>query len=224
MIEKIILENGNLDFNWLSKNLIKCQLEINSRKNYNKIYKTHSIRSSYFTNETVNLGFIYIIRDPRDIVVSLSKHAGTTLDNTIDIIKNKKNLMSTANGANELISTWGENVISWLTYVNVSRLIIRYEDLVENTEVIILDIINFINRITNNELVNKNINVHKIIKNTEFKNLQKLETKYGFKEATKHTNFFRIGKTNQWMNVLSTNQIKKIELKYSKLMKDFKYL
>ena len=77
---KVYINNNELHFDWVSQNIIKCQKILNNKLNHLNIFKTHSVRHKNFTNETVNAGFIYIVRDPRDIVVSLSNFTGINLD------------------------------------------------------------------------------------------------------------------------------------------------
>ena len=52
---------------------------------------------------------------------------------------------------------------------------------------------------------------NKVYKNTSFNNLQKLENKDGFIEASKNNNFFRKGTSGQWKNTLSKSQKELIE-------------
>ena len=217
-------DDRDIDFDWISENIINCQKYLNeTNKNYN-IYKTHSVRHLKFTDETVNMGFIYIIRDQRDIVVSLSHFAGGSLERTINEILYSEKLMTKANGAKELLSTWNMHTRSWLEYKNVSRLIIRYEDLINKTEENILQIFNFLNKITYNTFFPNKIEIHKIIKETNINNLKKKEELFGFEEASKYSKFFRSGKTGQWKNILSLSQIKLIEKELYPLMKLFNYL
>ena len=70
----------------------------------------------------------------------------------------------------------------------------------------------------------KDIDIKKIIENTNFSNLQKLEQNDGFNEASKYSNFFRSGKQHQWKNILNKNQIKLIETKLGQIMKNFNYI
>ena len=221
---KIYDKKGLIDYDWMSKNLILCQKKLNEKTKYNFFFKTHSVRHKSFTNKTVNAGFIYIVRDPRDIIVSLKNFSGKEIDKTIDEFLFSKSLMITTNGAQELISTWELNVQSWLNYNSVPRLIIKYEDLKLNPKEIILNIKEFLNKIHR-----LNINLHeqdidKIIENTNFNNLKKLEDKNGFDEATKHSKFFRSGTSNQWKDILSNSQVKLIEKNLKSLMKYFNYI
>ncbi len=221
---KIYSNNNDLHFDWVSQNIIKCQTLLNNKSNHLNIYKTHSVRHKKFTNETVNAGFIYIVRDPRDIVISFKNFTGKSFDDTIQEFLFEKKLMINTNGAQELLSTWELNVQSWLNYKNVPSLIIRYEDLKLNTKEIVLKIQKFLNKIHRLKLYLNDYEVDKIIENTNFNNLQKLEDKNGFDEATKYSKFFRSGTSNQWKDILSNSQVQLIEKNLQSLMKYFNYI
>ena len=221
---KVYINNNELHFDWVSQNIIKCQKILNNKLNHLNIFKTHSVRHKNFTNETVNAGFIYIVRDPRDIIVSLKNFSGKEIDKTIDEFLFSKSLMITTNGAQELLSTWELNVQSWLNYNSVPRLIIKYEDLKLNPKEIIFNIKEFLNKIHRLNINFSDQDIDKIIENTSFTNLRNLEDKNGFDEATKHSKFFRSGTSNQWKGILSNSQAKLIEKNLKSLMKYFNYI
>ena len=221
---KVYINNNELHFDWVSQNIIKCQKILNNKLNHLNIFKTHSVRHKNFTNETVNAGFIYIVRDPRDIIVSLKNFSGKEIDKTIDEFLFSKSLMITTNGAQELLSTWELNVQSWLNYNSVPRLIIKYEDLKLNPKEIILNIKEFLNKIHSLNINLRDQDIDKIVENTNFNNLKKLEDKNGFDEATIHSNFFRSGTSNQWKDVLTNTQINLIEKNLKSMMKYFNYI
>ena len=145
-------ENGNLNFNFISNNWIKAQQKINKESQGIRFFKTHSIReisNKYFTDQTVCLGFIYIVRDPRDIAISYTHHCGGDLNVAIEtMLYNKKNYAS-HHKTNELISTWKQHLFSWNKFNSVPRLFIKYEDMLNDTRKILLQIIDFINSLTN---------------------------------------------------------------------------
>ena len=221
---KIYEKKGLIDYDWMSKNIILCQKKLNENTKYNFFFKTHSVRHKSFTNETVNAGFIYIVRDPRDVVVSLSYFLGINLDEAINQVVFNKQLMTNTNGARELVSNWELNIKSWLEYKTVPCLFIRYEDLLIKPNNIILKIIAFINIVTNKNILNNKKNIDKIIKNTNFKILQSQEISNGFNEASKHSKFFRSGTLNQWKDVLSNTQVQIIDNNLQPLMKYFNYI
>jgi len=214
----------DVDFDWMSENIINCQKYLNKTNQDFNIYKTHSVRHRKFTNETVNMGFIYIVRDPRDIVISLSHFAGGSLDRSIDEMLYSKKLMTRSNGAKELLSTWNLHTKSWLEYINVSRLFINYEDLINKTEENIIQIFNFLNKIIYNKFIPTKIDIKKIVQETSINNLKKEERLFGFNEASKYSRFFRSGRTEQWKDILSLGQIKLIEKELYPMMKQFNYL
>ena len=221
---KVYINNNDLHFDWISQNIIKCQNLLNNKPNHLNIFKTHSARHKNFTNETVNAGFIYIVRDPRDIIVSLKNFSGKEIEKTIDEFLFSKSLMISTNGAQELLSTWELNVQSWLNYNSVPRLIIKYEDLKLNPKEIILNIKEFLNKIHSLNINLRDQDIDKIVENTKFNNLKKLEDKNGFDEASKYSKFFRSGTSNQWKDVLTNTQINLIEKNLKSLMRYFNYI
>jgi len=221
---KIYSDHNVLHFDWVSENIIECQKILNNKSNHLNIYKTHSVRHKKFTNETVNAGFIYIVRDPRDIVISFRNFSGKKIDEIINELIFQKKLMINTNGAKELLSTWDLHVQSWLNYNTVPRLIIKYEDLKLNSKEVVLNIKEFLNKIYKSDICLSDQQIDKIIENTNFNNLRKLENQNGFDEATKHSKFFRSGNSNQWKDILSKTQLQLIENNLQKLMKYFNYI
>ena len=221
---KIYSDNNVLHFDWVSQNIIECQKILNNKSNHLNIFKTHSVRHKKFTNETVNAGFIYIIRDPRDVVVSFKNFSGKSIDKIIDeLLFEKTNIINT-NGAQELLSTWELNVLSWLNYTTVPRLIIRYEDLKLNIKEIVIKVIDFLNNTHRIKLNLTAADIDQIIENSNFNNLKKIEDKYGFDESSKHSSFFRTGTSNQWKDILSKTQLRLIENNLQTLMRQFNYI
>ena len=221
---KIYSDNNVLHFDWVSENIIDCQKILNKKSNHLNIFKTHSVRHKKFTNENVNAGFIYIIRDPRDVVISFKNFSGKSLDKIInELLFEKKNIINT-NGAHELFSTWELNVLSWLNYKTVPRLIIRYEDLKVNIKEVVIKVIEFLNKTHRIKLNLSDADIDQIIENTNFNNLKKIENKYGFDESSEHSRFFRSGTSNQWKDILSKTKLGLIENNLETLMKHFNYI
>ena len=221
-------KNGNLDFNFVINNWINAQKRINQRAKKIRFFKTHNIRGTingnFFTDETVCLGFIYIIRDPRDIAISFSKHMGISVDEAIEIMLFNNNYMTTNFQVNESVCTWKNNLDSWLRFKSVSRLIIKYEDIITNTPKILNHIIEFLINIAKIKINPDSFQINNIIQSTNFFRLQQLEKENGFNEASIHSNFFREGKSEQWKSILSVNQIKLIEKELYKPMSKLGYI
>ena len=60
-------------------------------------------------------------------------------------------------------------------------------------------VINYLSEIDDVEFDSNKLT--KALKQTQFKELQKLEKTMGFDEASKYSNFFRSGTENQWQNI-----------------------
>ena len=221
-------KNGNLDFLYVSNNWINAQKLINSSESKNiKFFKTHNIRGkindNYFTDESVCKGFIYLIRDPRDIAISLAKHMDINIDAAIDIMLFQKNFVTNVFKVNEAVCTWKMHTESWINFKLVPRLIVRYEDMVKNNENAVKQICEFVKILYEKKIHFDMTLINKTLSQTNFNNLQRLERENGFVESTKN-NFFRKGISGQWKNILTKKQINLIQKELGDYMKTLGYL
>lgn len=246
--QKLIYENKHLfrdDFKKINDvpTLYKYLLKIQEKKalNFNqdfKFFKSHSgnfsIGDNNFTIEENIRGMIYIIRDPRDVCISWSKHLNKSIDNTIKFMTNdlqtlywkegKRKIFDEKNRPSSFLSSWDKHVSSWtLTKWQVPKMIIKYEDLISDKEKTILKLVDFFSK--NYEFKFKNLDnkINNILKTTKFEKLKKEEEQFGFKEAPKGNVFFSVGQKNQWYNKLSKKQLLKIEKNFRKTMEMFNY-
>ncbi|MDC0057049.1 sulfotransferase domain-containing protein, partial [Alphaproteobacteria bacterium] len=222
------------------KIISKYWLKMQSKKNLGLkdgefcFLKTHSAQlmyfDNYFTDIKKTLGFIYIIRDPRDVAISYSNHSTNSLDETISHMVNNtasidydQNTPEQKIKPNALLSRWDVHVKSWALF-QVPNLTLRYEDLIKKKKEIIFKIIDFFEKNYNFKFHNIDHKIENIIKSTEFKTLKKNEEKYGFDEAIKNQPFFNVGKSQQWKAQLNLTQKNLIENKFKEEMIKFKYL
>lgn len=176
-------------------------------------------------------GAVYIVRDPRDVVVSFSKHLGKTIDEVIYFMSNENGLIKNDNGIfAHYISSWSLHVQSWLDErcpMNVGC--IKYEDMrISPAETFrkLFDCFGL-------EFVNDS-RIEWAVKECELSRLREQENKSGFKEASKKIekfsisnkkpNFFGKGKIGGWKNVLSLEQVEKIESNHKDIMVELGYL
>ena len=185
----------------ISKYWIDAQKNIINNKTINPIYnifKTHNanlyVNSNIFTTPEFTAGLVYIIRDPREVVISYSKHMKKSIDQTIDIITNEKtSLRPTNNAPTSIISSWDLHYKSWQN-LKTPKLLLKYEDLIENTLDSINKLILFMSnilKINKENLESKKINT---FDTTNIDIFRKHEQKFGFKESSKNTNFFGTAK------------------------------
>ena len=108
-------------------------------------------------------------------------------------------------------------------------LLIKYEDLVEETEKTFLKVLNFINKITQSKLVLDKDKLKNVLKTTSFSNLQSLEKSSNLSEGTKDWDgksitFFKYGSKNNWKDHLSLKNLEMLENSFKEEMKELKYL
>jgi len=223
------------NFNEIKKNWVTAQEKINLSKNI-RIFKTHqgkyTLGEHNFTNNKNTLAVIYIVRDPRNLVKSLSHHFNFSLDRACkflmspEIIGNGEKWEKKKYGMYNLIGKWNDHYRSW-TINKDDLLLIKYEDLVKDVEYEMNKIIDFLKRYIKFETnINKN---KKIIETTSFENLQEMERQGKFIENVlsqdkNKINFFHLGPENEWKDTLNKNTIKKIENNFSKEMEELGYL
>ena len=228
--------NNFENLNEVSKYLISAQEFINL-DNKVKFLKTHHINCKIdqynFTNKRNTLATIYIVRDPRNLVNSISNHYSKTLEESKEFLFTPRFIGGyTRNGElikdslKELLGTWDEHYRFWKNN-NKDFLLIKYEDLIKDTKFELERIVDFINKYTDvktNMIKNENI-----VKTTNFNLLQSLEEKSYCKENAYETiekkkKFFNLGPENNWKNLLDKKIIDEIETKFSSEMKELGYL
>ena len=192
-------------------------------------FKTHNARvkinNSYYTNSLTTKGFIYISRDPRDIVLSYSKYMNKDIDFTINFLINGQ-LMGKEKKDGfmpEFLLSWKDHYKSWKNFSDVPNLFLKYEDLLNDTEKELKKIIIFFKKNFNIEISNEKKKIKNIIESTNFNKLKKIEKKYGFFEKSNLSEFFRKGEKNQWQKKLSKGQINAINNSFENTLFKLKY-
>ena len=224
------------DFNEIKKNWIVAQDKINLDGKI-KLFKTHqgkyTVEGNSFTNNDNTLATIYIVRDPRNLVQSISNHYTKSLDDSCEfllaskIIGNGKNYEDKQGGLYTLLGRWNEHYRSWTTNKN-NLLLIKYEDLIKNPKAQLEKTIDFLKKYLTFETDENKIN--KILETTSFNNLKKLEKEGQFNENTQNkkdggkVNFFHLGPKNLWHKNLNEKIVSRIEKNFFNEMKELGYL
>ena len=157
-------------------------------------------------------------------MVSLSKHMGIDINIALKEMLSNTRRMTSFNKVNELVSTWKNNVDSWMQFRSVPRLVLKYEDMINDIDASIFQIAEFLKNIGNLKLKMKKDFLESVKISTSFKKLQLLEKHQKFSEATPHSRFFRKGISGGWRQILTNKQTKQIEDKLSIPMKHLAYL
>ena len=220
--------------NWLKvKNYINLDNKI-------KFLKTHhvncTIKSYNFYDEANSLGTIHVVRDPRNVLISIKNHFSLNdfneakefilkEKNWVGIILNKNNILKD-NKIPTLISSWRINYLSWKK-ITKNYLLVKYEDLIKDPNKEFFKISYYLENIMNTKFEkNKILNA---IKTSSFKNMQILEKKGLFKEYVtddnnKKINFFNLGPKNDWKIYLKNEIVEEINFKFKNEMKELGYI
>ena len=150
--------------------------------------KTHnalvSINNNSFTNEHHSLAAIHIVRDPRDVVISYSNFAELSYDESIEEILTKDLIYKRNKDLFRITGSWKFHYLSWKNGVPaMPKILVKYEDLLNNTEYEFYKIILFLSNLLNFKIDEKQIEFS--VKHSTFDILSKYEKKYGFDEAKK---------------------------------------
>ena len=220
-----------------SQNWIFNQNEFFKKENFN-ITKTHNclypFKGNQFTSSDLSLGAIYIVRDPRNVITSLTHHYSLNYEQALDYMTNEESslLETTVDDDHSnftYLNSWAKHYKSWKNNSIFKTLFVKFEDLQNNKEETFRKIILFIKKLMKD---NSDINEQKFlnsIKTTNFNNLKNKELNEGFEESVyskktgKKINFFNLGFNNRWQKLLPSDIKIKINKKLNKELKELGY-
>ena len=230
------LTNKFNDIDELSKFWTISQDKLNLDKKI-KFLKTHHLRCGIgnytFTNSKNTIGTIYIVRDPRDVIISFAQHHSLSIEEAKDtmfrsdsynfpVIRKKNPDLPIPT----LLGSWSDHYNSW-TKNNKNLLFIKYENLIKNKKSELSRIIKFVNNYIKIPISETKIN--NCINSTTFESMKQNEKKGLFEENTydkngKKIKFFNYGKEGNWKSILSKELVLNIEKKFQKEMKELGYI
>ena len=220
-----------------SKLWIEAQNKINFDKKI-KFFKTHNalvkLGVNQFTDKKNSLGCVYIVRDPRNVISSLSNHFEMDFEDSLNFMIDQKKFTYDFFKKNDysdfqFISSWENNYKSWKENKIIPVKIIKYEDLVKETYYVFKDIINFISRLTNNQKRFNKQKAQNSVKSTSFEKLKKYEENKGFAESLnsktnkKKIPFFHLGPNNNWKNNFDQDFQNKLNKTFKENLKELGY-
>ena len=217
------------------RNYIKVQETIN-KKDSVQFLKTHSylfnIENNPFTNLENSLGVVYVVRDPRNVLISAANHNQISHEKTLEQLVHGS-VMGKNDGETTRVYTgnWASNYKSWKSFESASKyLLIKYEDLIFDKEKTFLKILDFIHKLSKKSFVLDNAKFKNVLNTTDFGNMQKMENETGFHESLvdnktgKKAKFFYLGPKNDWKKLLNKVIQKKIEEAFKEEMTELGYL
>lgn len=194
--------------------------------NKDTFLKTHNTLIEFegykFTSPKQTKGAIYIVRDPRNVVLSMSHHYSLTYEESFEkMINNEASLLEkTFNNDHSnftFLGSWSNHYKSWRDNNEFKVLFLKYEDFEENAEKEFKKILSFIYELKNEKFIINDKKFSNALKSTNFTTLKNKENVYGFEESIysdkgKKLNFFNFGFQNKWQKKLPNDIVKKINL------------
>lgn len=151
---------------------------------------------------------LYLVRHPLDVAVSNADYNNQDLDAAIDLMCRPGTCVGTGTLAGiEARGSWTEHVSGWLATAACPFLLMRYEDLCQNPTAGLRRILDFIG------LPVDELRLARAVKRSTFSELQRQERENGFQEAPAHTRsgrFFRQGRSGQWREVMTADQVRRL--------------
>ena len=170
------------------------------------------------------LGAIYFIRNPLDVAISFANHSNCSIDKAIEYMGDEnyafcKSTLRQHNQLRQWLLSWSLHVQSWATAKNLNLLILRYEDMLLNSEATFTRAVEFLNLDYTAKQIKRALQLSNI------ETLQQMEQDKGFREKpAKMANFFRKGVVGDWKTTLTEVQIARVIADHSQVMGDYGYL
>ncbi len=165
---------------------------------------------------------VYIVRDPRDMVVSYSKYAEKSVDEIIEVVSDKASIIHGTDTIHsnifQYIGSWSGHVKSWMNS-SFDTLVIRYERMHEDPEYVFKQILEHVGWDVDEDRVRRTID------SVSFGKLRESEDENGFRERPPGVDkFFRNGKVGEWKDFLTKEQSDRIVADHGEVMKTLGYL
>ncbi len=229
--------NDYFNFTDAASNWINNQNFFFEGENF-RILKTHNTLNNYqkekFTTKKQTIGAIYIVRDPRNVISSISNHYSLNLEEAYERIMDKEASLNekSVNGDCSnftFLGPWADHYKSWRDTNEFKVLFIKYEDLQNKKYEIFKKIIMFVNELKKDQTKFDELKFENSIKSTNFVNLKNKELNEKFDESVfskdgKKIRFFNLGFKNKWQKLLSKDMIEKINKNLKKELLELNYL
>jgi len=163
---------------------------------------------------------IYIIRNPLDMVLSYARHYGITQEDAANKICHPDNgNLPTETSVAQYLSSWELHVKSWMAYAPWKRLLVRYEDLLDDPETQFAKVLDLVGVPVDKE------RLQRAIRFSSFDELSRQEDEQGFIERPEQSaKFFGKGQKDQWKTDLDPALAEMIRTKMGQTMKRYGYL
>jgi hypothetical protein len=161
---------------------------------------------------------VYLVRDPRDVAVSMAHANNTTIDRTIEVMSGPNSALSSGVHGQppqlrQRLLSWSGHVASWLEQIDAPVRLVRYEDMRAAPFETFGAALKFVERDAQDD------EIRRAIRHADFGELQRQEAERGFAERTSRSApFFRAGQVGGWRDALTPEQVARLETDHGPMM------
>jgi hypothetical protein len=168
----------------------------------------------------VTAGMVYIVRNPLDVVISYAHHLNATVDATIAVMgASGFRTPKSPDWISEKMGSWSEHVASWTARPLPRLHVMRYEDMQAKP----LETFGGFARWLG--LDPPRDRLERALSHSSFDEMKKQEDVHGFREKSRSApNFFRAGRTGEWREKLTPEQVQAIVAAHRVQMARFGYV
>jgi hypothetical protein len=164
-------------------------------------------------------GAIYLVRNPLDVAVSLAAQGDRSIDEAILHLETEYESENSDQFAYEYQGSWSTNVLSWTQQRHAGLHLLRYEDMLSVPEQAFGPLASFLGFDTSPE------RLARAIRFSSFADLAEEEDKSTFTSSSGGVRrVLRVGKSDQWREVLSADQVRRVVDRHDKQMERFNYI
>jgi len=161
---------------------------------------------------------VYLVRDPRDVAISLAFHNSTTIDAAIELINAPDGALCRGRKGlppqlRQKLAGWSGHAASWLDQTDTPVCLLRYEDLCTDPGAAFSRALALAERPAAPE------EIERAVRHAAFGELRRQESEKGFGERMSRTApFFRSGEAGAWRRELTPDQVARIEAVHAPMM------
>ena len=179
-------------------------------KNSHHFVKTHCQAINYMGQDLipseVTAAAIYILRNPFDVSLSYARHMSSTVDEAIELMGRRDNIMGSPQHVYDILGRWDEHIDTWVNAQGLAVHLVRYEDLLNKPGPTMRQLLEGFLKVK--------VDAPKLayaIKSTSFEAMRRQEEQLGFAERPAGmAQFFAKGQAGAWREDMTAAQVARV--------------
>lgn len=181
--------------------------------------RVHGLRGEPLFASEYCAGAVYVMRNPLDVAVSYAHHDSKEIDDIIDWMGDEDATLDRVSwNTPQIMRSWSTNVLTWVEDAPFPVLILRYEDMLDNSAAQLGRVAKFAGIDASEDQLKRAAD------RARFDQLKAREEESGFPEKPNIARaFFRAGRSGDGLRTLSSAQIARIAHDHGGVMERFGY-